>query len=236
MLKNIISLAIIALCLGLIGCTESNGPINNEPGEPIAITGTLSGGETNLSLPTKISYVLIKSDLILVTEVYERDISEIPFKVHLNITEVLKGSTNANEVQVNTNNFNKGDKCVLFLRKKGDSYAFTTEEADFSNASAIPIPDYYLYRKDDIKLLLNAYNKNKDLFSKAGKQDLFNLWTQFKSNKYDEYIKIRFLQDVKAVADKQDISMLLNWKQRETNQFVIMGIEEIILLINQREE
>ena len=237
MLKNIISLATIVLCLGLIGCTETNGPIYSEP---IVINDTPTGGETGLYISPKISPVLIKSDIILVGEVYEVVITnpdkENYVSAYLNITEVLKGSTNAKEVQVNSNRFSKNDKCILFLQKDGDSYVLTTEEFDYYNESIIWFYHQganFPYRKDDIKLLLNAYNNNKELFSKVGKQDLFNLWSQLRS---DEIIKCSFLMDIYDIVDKQDIPMLLEWKRIETNIHVINQIEGIIQMLEGRGE
>jgi hypothetical protein len=63
---------------------------------------------------------------------------------------------------------------------------------------------------------LNAYNKNKELFSLAGKQDLFKLYTQLKNN----FIRVYFLIDIHYLSynfNKEDIPVLLEWKQMETN-------------------
>jgi hypothetical protein len=241
-MKNIILATTIVLCLGLVGCTETtNTPIY---GEPIVINYNPVGEIIVDHIGFNISDVLIKSDLIVVTNVYkvvskiyEIDHPDNLFSAHLQVTKVLKESTNAKEIQVNADRFSKNDKYILFLRKEGDSCVLTTEEVDFSNASVIcfdiPYIDESFYYKDDIRLLLDAYNKNKDLFSKAGKQDLFNLWTQLKS---DHVIKGRFLLDVYHLVDEQDIPMLLKWKQRETNMHVINQIEGIIQMLQGRGE
>jgi hypothetical protein len=226
-MKNIILATTIVLCLGLIGCTE----VNNEP---IVINYSPSEGGDHIGC--NISDVLIKSDLIVVTEVYgvdKPDDPSVPLSIKRHITEVLKGSINAKEVRLN----NHYDKCILFLRKEGDSYVLTTEEVDFFDASVIwfdiPYIDESFYYKDDIRLLLDAYNNNKDLFSKAGKQGLFQLWTQLQGG---QYIKSRFLLDVDYLVDEQDIPMLLEWKQMETNMHVIFQIESIIQRLEGRGE
>ena len=214
----------------IIGCTETNKPIYSEP---IVITGNLTS-----EIPwirheiTKISIVLIESDIIFIGKINH---IRYPHSVDIEITEVLKGTTNAKEASFISNGdayFDQDLTYIFFVRKDGDGYVFTTDEVSILSLIATDLP--YLpesfYRKDDIKLLLDAYNTNKELFSKNGKQDLFRFWTQLK-NIGDEVIKERVLADIYYLCDKQDIPVLLAWKQIETNMQVVNNIDGIIQML-----
>ena len=241
MFQKIIFATIIVLCLGLISCGETNKPIDNEP---IVINDTHIMKDVGLHMPPKISPVIVESDLILVGEVSKMvvnsDIGEGYTATYLmNITKVLKGSTKANEVKINSKVFGTSDRCILFLRKNRDNYVFTSQEFGAYNESFFlyyQMNSKFLDQKDDIELLLNAYNSNKELFSKAGKQDLFNLFTQLKSRSGSKFIKDRFIMDVYHLADKQDIPMLLEWKQIENNNYVSYIIDSIIQMLEEGEE
>ena len=89
MFRNVISIVIIILCLGVISC----GEIINEP---IVINDTSTEGETGLygRIP-KISPILTESDLIFVGEVYKVEKEEDSFSLrilstHIKIVEVLR--------------------------------------------------------------------------------------------------------------------------------------------------
>jgi hypothetical protein len=242
-IQKIIFATTIVLCLGLISCTETNKPIDPVYNEPIVIYDTHIG-KADSNMHPKISPVIVESDLILVGEFYKIVINNPDVENYvtylINITEVLKGSTNANEVKIYSKYLTTYDKCILFLRKDGDSYVLTIQEFGGYNESILfyhEMHSKFSDNKDDIKLLLNAYNSNKELFSKVGKQDLFNLFTQLKSRS-DEYmyIKSRYLMDVYYLADKQDIPMLLEWKQIENDNSTSFIIDSIIKMLEEREE
>ena len=224
-MKNIILATTIVLCLGLISC----GEIINKPIVIDNATG-ISGADRGL---VKISHILIESDLIIIGECYKIEEEEDAFPLlllsaHIKITEVLKGSTTEKKVQFNNisfNEFNKNDKCILFLRKDGDSYALTTEENDFFNESIMLIELPYVndsyYCEADIKLLLKAYNRNRDLFSKVGKQDLFKLYPQIKA------IRAAVLSDLEDLVDENDIEFFANGLQSDDDQYNLFSIRKI---------
>ena len=231
------TIIVIVLCLGFIGCGETNKPIDNEP-IVIYDAHTINGFS---GMHPKISPVIVESDLILVGDIYKAVYEgEYAPTYLMNITEVLKGSTNANKVKINSNLIGTYYSCILFLHKDGDSYVPTIQEFDGYDESILLYNELYNRfhdNKDDIKLLVNAYNSNKELFSKAGKQDLFNLFTQLKSRSGEsKSIKDRFLTDVYYLADKQNIPMLLEWEQIDNNNSTTHIINSIIQMLEEREE
>jgi hypothetical protein len=233
-IKKVILSTTIILCLGFISCKETNGPM--VPPEEIEIffegpivinseANSFSGsGYTNPDAYS-ISDILIMSDIIFVGKVSKID--TVLYSVNIEITDLLKGATNEKiitlrgstvERRVSGGLLNVDDVSIYFIRKEGDVFVFSTKGRTAESLSIMYVEllgssGPYYETVDDMKLLCNAYKKNKELFSKAGKQDLINLYPQFTSN----HIKWRFLLSFKIVfyrlLDKQDIPMLLEWKQ-----------------------
>ena len=234
-IQKIVFAITIVLCLGLISCGDTNQPIDNEPivinsGDDQVIdkpTAIMDGEEIvleevpNFDIDTqwggiKLPDVAIASDLIVFTEVYKVENS----KAYLTITEAIHGSTNEKEIQIiNTNRFSTNEKHILFLHKNGNSYGFTTHLVNgnwsfiTSNIILINPPWVEESCKDDIKSILSAYNNNKELLS--NKQALFQLYPQLNS----WFVKSDILIDIwkiRSELDEQDLPVLLEWQQRET--------------------
>jgi hypothetical protein len=217
MFQKIIFAITIVLCLGLISCTETNKPIDPVYNEPIVINDDTYHSGDVASGVVFMPDVTIASDLIVVTEVNKVENS----KAYLTITETLYGSTNEKEIQFNSNcfSFSKNEKYILFLHKNGNSYGLTTRVV---SGNWYPIhPSMLLINfpwveescKDDIKLIMSAYNNNKELLS--NKQALFQLYPQLNS----WFVKYEILIDIwniKSELNKQDLPVLIEWQQRET--------------------
>ena len=232
LIRNILA-AIIVLCLGVIGCGERNNPIGSETffDGPIVITGDLGAGANNCYLPLAASPIICESDLIFVGEVVE-NIGGSWLSARLKIVEVLKGATNEKYVSFICNgpytglqpSFVKGEKHIIFVRQDGDGFVFTTG-LGVHCAIAIELPyleDSY-HHKNDIQLLLSAYDKNRELFSKAGKQDLISLYPQLKS----EYIKSRVLYDLADLVDENDTEFFAIGLQSDDKQYNLFSIMKI---------
>jgi hypothetical protein len=140
-------------------------------------------------------------------------------KAYLTITETLYGSTNEKEIQFNSNRFSKNEKYILFLHKNGNSYGLTTYVVSgnwFPNHPSMLLINYPWVEescKDDIKLIMSAYNNNKELLS--NKQALFQLYPQLNS----WFVKLEILIDIwriQSELNKQDLPVLIEWQQRET--------------------
>ena len=265
-IQKIIFAITIILCLGLISCGETNQPINdnehiviniddNEPivGDPVVtiddngqifIDGhfvyDIYDASSGAYVGALIHRATIASDLIVVTEVYEVDNSKNPHTAYLTITETLHGSTNDTEIKVNTNRFSKNEKYIFFLRKDGDRYVLISNLGnghwDYYTSSIISLNLPWIeFWQDDIKSIRNAYDKNKELFLKAGKQDIFLLYPQLKSWFVKTQVLATILIDVGV--DKQDIPVLLEWKQVEADDMGVVSIllDHIIRVIEVRE-
>ena len=210
---------------------------------------------------SKISRVLVESDIIFVGKSikvsgngYNNEVNE----VDIEIIEVLKGATNEKRATLVGSaaiayDFYEGNVFIIFIRKDirkdGDVFIFPTATNRIGRHSVIVVEDHFrgnIYNNgtpfcnyedlDDIKLLLNAYKKNKELFSKEGKgkKDLFSLYPQLKGFE----VKSRVLDEVEYLLqqyalDKEDIPILLKWIEIETNDNLIRQIQYILnYLIN----
>jgi hypothetical protein len=232
---------------------------------PIVVTDCSDGGGGGMIIAPeyrKISRVVVGSDLIFVGTVSKYDSLLLPSPpdedkvLELEITEVLKGATNEkyatfkNNARTLIDALGIGDEFMLCLRKDGDGFVFTTATAGKpgyhprGSIIVITIPQLTgntRYEEDiyDMKLLLTAYKRNKELFSKAGKQDLLKLYPQFQNFQNWSDVKFYFLQEIEVliktgVIDKDDIPALLEWRQMEIQATRIRIIEDLIRLINSR--
>ena len=162
---------------------------------------------------SKISIVLSESDIVFVSKINNVDTTNSTYISYIEVVEILKGSDGDKNIVLNSKRINgyltedeaylrENNTYIFFCRKDGDGFVFTTTPLGIF--SVIPYVEDSFNSKDDIKLLLSAYNTNKELFSKAGKQDLFNLYPQLKI----KYIKFRFLDDLEDLVDENDIEFL----------------------------
>jgi hypothetical protein len=245
MIQKFVFLTTIVLCLGLISCKEPNGP-NIPPDEPEPLFDgpivVIDDGAGDLYPQPTLSGYIVGSDLILVAKLsnvynkYWEDNNHYNEVVEVEITEVLKGATNEKEATFIDGLYapSKGEECIIFLRKDkaGDGFVLLTSGYGIWSAFWTKILQngttwHYSYEVlDDMKLLLNAYKKNKELFSKAGKQDLLNLYPQLRSVE----IKGLFLDELvqSGHLDREDIPTLLKWRQAETRESFISTIEWLL--------
>jgi len=262
MLKKITLAITLFFCLGLISCGETNQPIDepfiinigdNEPivDNPVVTIDDdgrividdhfiydLYDASNGAYAGALVHHATIASDLIVITEVYEIDNSKNPHTAYLSITETLHGSTDYTEIQVNTNRFSKDEKYIIFLRRDGDSYVLTcngNDGWDYYTSSIISLNMPWVEAeiwKDDIKSILSAYNKSKELFSEAGKQDVYQLYPQLKS----WFIKTEVLFTIWRIGiDEQDLPVLLEWQQIETDRTVLSILGHFIGIIERKE-
>ena len=117
---------------------------------------------------SKISIVVSESDLIFVGKVNKVVVTMSKYTSYIEVVEILKGSTGDKNIALNSN-------CV----------------------EALYYDRTYYEEVGDVKLLLNSYNINKELFSKEGRQDLVNLYPQFKG--YE--VKSRVIDDLEDLVD-----------------------------------
>ena len=189
---------------------------------------------------TKISIVLSESDVVFVGKVNKVEATSSTYISYIEVVEMLKGSTGDKNIILNSKLINgaytgdeaypyKGNTYIFFCRKGGEGYMFTTTHIGKLSAILIELPHLpeSFARKDDITLLLNAYNRNKELFSKAGKQELFNLYPQLKS----EDIQFRVLADIEDLADKYDTEFFAKGLKSDNDiQYHLFSIRKVSLL------
>jgi hypothetical protein len=178
---------------------------------------------------SKISIVLSESDLIFIGKVNNVDTTNSKYISYIEVVEILKGSAGDKNIVLNSKRINgypsedeaypkEGNMYVFFCRKDGEGFVFTTTPLGI--LSVIPYVEDSFNSKDDIKLLLSAINTNKELFSKAGKQDLFNLYPQLKI----EYIKSRFLDDLEDLVDENDIEFFATGLESDDVRYNLFSI------------
>jgi hypothetical protein len=256
-IQKIVFAITIVLCLGLISCGETNKPI--DPIDDVINIGNIGDDDiTNIDNPTatddgqifigtNLYYDIydantgayggalmhrasIASDLIVVTEVYKVENS----KAYLTITETLRGSTTDTEIKVQTNRFSKNEKYIFFLRKDGDRYVLLTyNTGDHYTPSIVSLSlPWAEFWPDDIKLIISAYNDNRELFS--NKQALFQLYPKLKN----WHMRLEVLLDMRwnVGFDKQDLPVLIEWQQRETEGDVMYTVLQTIIKNLQGEE
>ena len=182
---------------------------------------------------SKISVVITESDIVFVGKVNKVEVTASKYTSYIEVVEILKGSTGDKNIVLNSEMINgalaedevypqENNTYIFFCRKGGEGFVFTTTPLGILSAIAIDLPhvDDSFNRKDDIKLLLNAYNINKELFSKAGKRSLFNLYSQLKS----EYIQSRLLDDLEDIVDENDIEFFIRGLQSDDVRYNLFSI------------
>jgi hypothetical protein len=267
-IQKIIFAITMVLCLGLISCGETNQPIPSINDEPIVINiydnvSVLNYPVFNNPVVTiddegkfffgphfvygvydvikgnyggaLIHYAVMWSDLIVVTEVYKVNTSKNSHTAYLTITETLRGSTNNTEIKVNTSRFSKNEKYIFFLFKVGDRYFPISDNYNrwCYTAGIVSLGPWAEFWQDDIKSIISAYNNNKELF--PSKQTLFQLYPQLNN----WLVKFEVLIDIRlGKLDKQDIPVLLEWKQMETDDMGVVStlLDHIIHSIEKGEE
>ena len=251
-IQKIIFAITIVLCLGLISCGETNKPID----DGINIGNIGDDDIINIDNPTAtddgqifignlyydvydahngalMHRASIASDLIVVTEVYEVDNSKNPHTAYLTITETLRGSTTDTEIKVQINRFSKNEKYIFFLRKDDGRYVLLTyHTGNYHTPSIVSLSlPWAEFWPDDIKLIISAYNDNRELFS--NKQALFQLYPELKN----WHMRLEVLLDMRNVGfDKQDLPVLIEWQQRETEGEVLYTVFQTIIKNLQGEE
>jgi hypothetical protein len=184
---------------------------------------------------SKISIVLSKSDIVFVDKVNKVEVTAYKYTLYIEVVEMLKGLTGDKNILLNSEMINgalvENEAClkenntyIFFCRKCNDGLVFTTTSLGVLSTIAIELPDVddNFNHKDDIKLLLNAYNNNKELFSKSGEQNLFNLYSQLKS----EYIQSCLLVDLEDLFDENDIEVLSTGLKSNNVQYNLFSIRK----------
>jgi len=187
-----------------------------------------------------VANLINKADLILVGKA-----NKIGYSLDFKIVELLKGTTSETNVVLTSKTveqigyFKEGSEYILFLSKKEDEvFTFAIPHTPEINILEIYegveeiYPLFGPHQLYDIKLLLTAYKRNKELFS--SREALFYLYPRLKSDS----VKYRFLFDLEGIAGKEDIPRLREWQRLEMryNVTAYWIIDQIKFLIGKIEE